>query len=260
MIWRAIAGLALAAAIALTALRFGWLSRSGAAAAVVLGTVAVAAGWSWGALLIAFFFSSSLLSRVGAARKAERTAGRIEKGGARDAVQVAANGGLFGAAALLWLLAPWSGWLPAAAGALATATADTWATEIGTLATRAPRLITTWRRVPAGTSGAVSPRGLVATLAGAAFIALVCRLLRWPDAAVIGAMAGGVGGALADSLLGALWQERRRCAACAADTERRVHACGARTEHTGGWPWLNNDGVNLLSGVVGAAVALLGLA
>ena len=257
MIARAAAGALLAGVIALAAWRAGALARSGALAAAAVGTVAIAAGWSWGIVLIAFFVTSSALSRWRGAVKAARVSAIVEKGGARDAVQVVANGGVFAAAALGWLALPGAGWMAAGAGALAAAAADTWSTEIGTLAGRDPRHITTGRRVPAGSSGAVSAAGLLAMLAGALFIAGVTLAVGWPARVAAAAAAGGVAGALADSLAGALWQDRRRCPRCDAATERAVHGCGTRTEHAGGVAWLDNDGVNLLAGIVGAAVALL---
>src|SRR5690349_6265294 len=71
VIGRAAAGALVAAAIAATAWRAGSLSRSGTAAAFFVGTIAIATGWTWGALLIVYFTSSSLLSRMGAALKAQ---------------------------------------------------------------------------------------------------------------------------------------------------------------------------------------------
>src|SRR3954464_8873352 len=92
---RAAVGLLAAIAIALAARRAGSLANSGAFAAVLVGTAAVAAGWSWGALLVLYFVSSSALSHAGGAEKERRTSGVVAKGGARDAVQVIANGGVF---------------------------------------------------------------------------------------------------------------------------------------------------------------------
>ena len=232
------------------------LSAGGAVAAVLVGTVAIAAGWSWGVLLVAFFLSSSALSRAGVDIKERRTRGMLEKGQARDAGQVAANGGLFALAAALSLLHPWEGWRALAAGALATATADTWGTEVGTLSSTLPRSITSWRRVHPGQSGGVTPLGSVATLAGAAFVAAIAWLLGWGAGTAQGALVGGVAGAMTDSIAGSLLQSRRRCARCEAITERRVHTCGARTERAGGVAWLDNDAVNALSCVAGAGVAL----
>jgi uncharacterized protein (TIGR00297 family) len=254
VIARAAAGLLLAAVFALLAHRARSLSRSGALAATLVGGAAVAAGWSWGVLLIAYFAASVLLSRLRAAEKARRTGGVVAKGGARDAAQVLANGGLFAVAALLSSATGDARLAMAALGALAASTADTWATEIGTLASGAPRSILTMRPVPAGTSGGMSGAGTLAMLAGAAFVALAGRALGIP-APLLAVAAGGAAGALADSLLGATLQERRWCETCKSPTERDVHGCGSTTTHLGGLEWLDNDAVNLLATLVGAAVA-----
>jgi uncharacterized protein (TIGR00297 family) len=255
VIARAAAGALIAAAIAALAWRAGSLSRSGAAAALFVGTLGVAAGWEWGALLILYFLSSSLLSRAGAAIKAQRSGSIVEKGGARDATQVFANGAVFAIAAALQLSFPSSLWLVAGAGALAASAADTWGTEIGMLAKSSPRMITTGRIVPTGTSGGVSGIGLVATVAGALFIALAAWLLHRNAHAAIAVSLGGIVGALVDSFGGALWQSRRICKHCGSATERLVHDCGTRTERAGGLGWLNNDGVNAACTLVGAFVS-----
>jgi uncharacterized membrane protein len=103
----------------------------------------------------------------------------------------------------------------------------------------------------------VTPLGLAASAAGALLIALLTWLLRWPAGAATAALAGGLAGALTDSLMGALLQAKRWCPLCDAGTERAVHGCGTVTERAGGMSWLDNDGVNLLSGAAGALVALL---
>ena len=255
MLARALIGLALAVAIALAARRAGSLSTSGAVAAVVLGTVAFAAGWSWAIVLIAFFAASTALSRWREDHKADRMAGIVAKGGRRDAVQVLANGGIFAACAVLSLVVPWPGWPILGAGSIAASTADTWATEIGALAPGRPRSIVSWQPVPTGTSGGVSLQGTAAALAGAMFVAAVARLVGWPAAAIPAALAGGLAGTTADSLLGATLQARRWCASCAERTERAVHRCGSPSTHAGGLPWLGNDAVNAVGGGVGALVA-----
>lgn len=251
------AGAALAIAIAIGARAAGSLSGSGATAAAVLGTLAVGAGWAWGVLLVAYFVTSSALSRVGRGERDRRTAGRIEKTGARDAVQVAANGGVFGIAALAFILTREPAWFVVGASALAASAADTWATEIGTLARASARSILTGRVVPAGTSGGITAQGLAAGLAGAAFIGLLSAALGMPRAVVLAVVSGGVFGMLLDSVLGAGVQSRRWCAACASATEQRAHACGTRTEVRGGLPWLDNDGVNAASTLGGAIAGLL---
>ena len=214
----------------------------------------MAAGWRWAALLVAFFVATTALSRVGGARKAARTADVVAKGGERDAVQVLANGGLFAAAALGAVVVPHPAWTAFGVGTLAAATADSWATEIGTLAARPPRSVLGWRPVPTGTSGAVSAAGSLASVGGALFVAALALLLGFPTAVAAGAALGGVAGAAADTLLGATAQARRRCPRCATGTERIVHGCGERTQAAGGLPWMDNDVVNLLAAAVGGLV------
>lgn len=252
---RAAIGALIAAAIAVAAWRASSLSRSGALAAIVIGTVAVAAGWSWGALLIAYFLSSSLLTRIGAPAKARRGERIVQKGGARDATQVLTNGAVFAIAALLQLIHPSPFWIAAGAGALAASAADSWGTELGMLANSPPRMITTWRAVPTGTSGGVSAPGIAATVAGALFIATSAWLLHWGLMVAVAAIVGGVAGALLDSFGGALWQTRRRCPQCGGATERLLHDCGARTERAGGLAWLDNDGINAACTLAGALVS-----
>ena len=136
---RALAGLVLAGALALGARRRRSLSSGGALAAVAVGTAAMIAGWDWAALLVAFFLSSTALSRYRRAARDARIGDIVEKGDERDAAQVFANGGVFAASALVSTITGDPNLAAIAVGALAAATADTWATEIGTLAGRPPR-------------------------------------------------------------------------------------------------------------------------
>jgi uncharacterized protein (TIGR00297 family) len=251
---RTLTGFILATGIASAARHVRALSPDGAVAAIVVGAAAFAAGWAWGALLLAFFAFSTLLSTVGRAGKEARTAGIVAKGGERDAAQVLANGGIFAIAAVGSLVSPAPSWNALAAGAIAAATADTWATEIGGLSPRRPRSILTLREVAPGTSGGVTPLGLMATVIGAGFVQVSALALGWPAGVATGALVGGVAGSLADSLLGALVQERRWCDHCNAPTERRTHICGNGTRASGGMSWINNDAVNVMATVVGGAV------
>jgi uncharacterized protein (TIGR00297 family) len=253
---RLLEGLVLAAAIAFAARRARALTTSGVIGAIALGTVAVAAGWDWGILLIAHFIVATALSKVGAERKARRTASMVAKGGERDLAQVLANGSVFGVAALSSLFLPAYPWFAVGAGALAASAADTWATEIGTLARGSPRSMRTLLLVPPGTSGGVSVTGTIAMVAGAAFIAALAGLFHWPHSVVLGALLGGIAGAVADTALGATLQERRRCLGCGEHTERMIHVCGSRTRRAGGIGGLNNDVVNFLATVVGGSVAV----
>jgi uncharacterized protein (TIGR00297 family) len=201
-----------------------------------------------------YFIASTLLSQFRRGEKIHRVGGRMEKTGARDAVQVASNGGLFVLAALVYWVSPQWAWQAIGAGALAASAADTWATELGSLARSLPRSIITRERVAPGTSGGVTLLGTAASALGALFVASIVVALGWPVPAFWAALAGGILGSLIDSVLGATAQARFWCASCGLATERRVHGCGTTTAHRGGLPWLNNDGVNTLATAAGAAV------
>jgi uncharacterized protein (TIGR00297 family) len=253
---RAIAGGVIAVAVSLVARRTRSLSDGGAVAAAIVGTVAIAAGWSWGLLLSSFFVTASALSRLGSTRKAELVGSVTEKGGERDAMQVLSNGGLFAVSALGHLLFPSPIWYATGIGALAASTADTWATEVGTLSGTEPISIVSGKKVAPGTSGGVTAIGSVAGAAGALFIAAGAVLAHWPVPFAAVAL-GGMAGALADSFLGATVQARRWCDVCATPTERLVHSCGGATRHAGGLAGLDNDAVNAVCSAVGALVAIL---
>ncbi|EPX65109.1 hypothetical protein D187_000534 [Cystobacter fuscus DSM 2262] len=252
-------GLGMGAGIALfigvAAWARGSLSPSGVLGAILIGTPVFGLGGPAGTVaLLGFFFSSSALSKMFRARKADVEA-EYAKTGTRDLGQALANGGVAAVAAVLLAATGDSRYLLAMLGALAAANADTWATELGVLSRSPPRRITTLRPVPPGTSGAVSAMGLLASTAGAAFVALIAlptglswRLVPW-------LVLAGVVGSLSDSLLGATVQDVRWCEACARETERRVHRCGRPTRSLRGLGWLGNDTVNVLATVTGAALA-----
>jgi len=253
-------GLVLGVAVAGAAWKAGLLTPSGAVAAALIGMATWGgAGWKGAAMMLVFFLSSNWLSRwrSDAKRGLDPV---VAKGGRRDAWQVAANGG---AAAVLFAASgpqePHAGpWVAGAAGGLAAAMADTWATEIGVLARRPPRLLTTGREVARGASGGVTTVGLLASLGGAAVIGAVGAWL-WAKPALLGiGLVAGLLGSLLDSLLGATLQAGYRCPACAAETERHPwHVCGVRTAQVRGLSWMGNDVVNLLSSAAGALAAML---
>ena len=221
-----------------------WLSRGGLIAACAVGAGTTwGLGWAGLALLAAFFLSGSLLSQL-----AERG-----EGPRRTARQVLANGGV---ATLAALLGAWT----AAAGAIAAAAADTWATEIGAFSPFPPRLLTSGRRVARGTSGGITALGTLGGVAGAVTIAWLAYVLapRGAAPALVTLTGAGVVGMLADSVLGATLQGKYHCPACDARFERGNTVCHEPVLLTGGWRWLDNDGVNFAATVCGAAVALLG--
>lgn len=254
---RAVVGLVLAAAAAGLALRARSLSRSGFVAATACGALCAIAGWNWALLLVLYFAAASALSWAGAEAKDTRIRAVVSKGGARDAAQVLANGGIYSAAAALTVLFATPALVWGAVGALAASSADTWATEIGVGLGARPRSIINGTYVRPGQSGGVTGAGLLGSAAGAAWVGLLVMLLGFPHRLGIGALVAGVGGSLVDSLLGATIQERRRCDVCNEATERPVHLCGSTTRRMGGIAGLNNDAVNLLSTFAGLLLGVI---
>jgi len=222
-----------------------WLTRDGLVAALCVGA-AVGWGLGWRGLLVllAFFVSGSLLTQLAGG-----------PGGQRTARQVLANGGVAAGAALIGGGAAWS----VAVGALAAATADTWATEIGSFSPWAPRLVTTWAAVPAGTSGGITALGTVGGMAGAVGVAWLATVLDprgIPRGSAALVIVAGITGMVVDSLLGATAQGEFECPACAGRTERGAAVCHEPVVLIKGWRWLDNDGVNLAATLAGAAVAV----
>jgi uncharacterized protein (TIGR00297 family) len=246
----------LAATIAIAGNRFRALTQSGAIAAFFVGSLTFGFGGILPAVLILLFFlTSSLLSRVGKAEK-EAVAAAFAKTGTRDFGQVLANGALPAFFSLLLGLDGHSAWLAALAGAIAAVNADTWSTEVGVLARKWPRLITTGARVQPGTSGGVTPEGTLAALGGAGLIALVSGYFQLDPKLGISVIVGGLMGALVDSYLGATVQYIYFCPSCEKETERHpVHICGTETKPLRGWSWLNNDAVNFLASATGAVLS-----
>ena len=186
--------------------------------------------WPLGAML-----AMTLLATRAGRRHKERL-GTAESKHGRSASQVAANLGVAALTGIPFALAQLGPLrqaraipLIALAAALAEVAADTLASELGQVLGGDPRMLTTWRRVPPGTDGAIT---LAGTLAGCSGAAIVVTIAAWAlrlsaNAAVI-AFAAGVIGLFIDSLVGATFERRG---------------------------WLNNDAVNFLSTLAAAVVA-----
>jgi uncharacterized protein (TIGR00297 family) len=231
-----------------------WQTRSADAGAALAGTAITASlmfgtatvpylPWQTGLIpVLAVLLLTSLATRLGRRRKEQMGTAESRKG--RNAAQVAAN---LGAAAVLatepaesWLLSlGWVGFshLPTAAvfvpslAALSEAAADTVSSELGQVLSGHPRMITTLRRVEAGTDGAISLGGTLAgILAAGAVAAAGTYAFRGDWLILAAAWGGGVFGLFFDSL------------------------SGATLERQG---LLNNDAVNFLSTLSAAAFSLL---
>lgn len=249
----------LSAGICWPAWRAKALSKSGAIAAWLMGGLVFGVGgWRGAVILLSFFISSNILSRVFASQK-ESLSSFVLKGYQRDAGQVFANGGFGSLILLLEILCPDS-ILPflAFCGAFAAANADTWATELGVLSPQPPRLLTSGEIVPRGTSGGVTWLGLLAACFGAALIGGMAAL--FVDEGIqtfLAVSCGGFLGNIFDSWLGARYQAIYFCPNCQKKTEHYPqHSCAETTYLLRGIAWLDNDVVNFACTVVGGAVAV----
>lgn len=246
--------LVLAIVIAGGAWRLKALSTDGVFAAILLGTTIVGTGGWWtGVALVMFFSTSSVLDRLSARTRLDQARGQR-----RDWVQVVSNGGVPVLCTIIHAFTGSTAWLIAAFGGIAAATADTWSSEIGRASASNPILITTGKRVPRGTSGAISARGILASVAGALMIGGITLFV--PESSIritLLVMLAGIAGSVLDSLLGATVQERRFCPSCQLATESNPHSCGFPSLIVGGINGFNNDIVNLTCIIFGTLVALV---
>ncbi len=203
------------------------LDLFGSAVMIVMGIIIIfSAGTNWLLLIVLFLVMSLIATKF--SKKYKMSLGEFE--GRRTSKNVISNG------VVACFMAAFGGYyLPFVGGfigAIATATADTLASEIGVLDTH-PRLITTLQKVDPGTNGAVSVLGTATGIFGAAIIgisAYFLGILENPLSAILVSIVSGTIGCFMDSILGALFENQGL---------------------------LTNEHVNLIATIVGAIVAIL---
>ena len=242
------------------AYRLKSLSVSGGYGAFLLGVFMFGmGGWYTTMPLMAFFILSSVLSKL-ADRKSKKDI-ISSKGSQRDIVQVYANGGIPLIFTIAWYLSEfkldWLYWSFLAS--LASATADTWETEIGSFSKSLPINILTGKRVPKGFSGGISLPGTLGGLLGAAIIVFIAGWLgvvAWDVPLISMIIMAGFLGSVVDSILGASVQAKFKCEVCGTATERTSH-CHEETAHVSGFLWLDNDWVNVAGSLSGGLLFIL---
>ena len=198
----------------------------GSAVMIIMGIVIIfSAGVNWLILIVLFLVMSLLATRY--SKKYKKSLGEFE--GRRTSKNVISNG------VVACFMAAFGGYyLPFVGGfigAVATATADTLASEIGVL--HQPRLITTLQKVDPGTNGAISFLGTFSGIAGAAVIGVASYflgILTDPVLAILVPVISGTVGCFADSIFGAILENRG---------------------------YMTNEHVNLSATIVGAVVGIL---
>lgn len=215
-------------------------SVSGMLSGILLGLITfVLGGFEWFIVLVVFFAVGGLSTKYRYDEKAARGVAEDDQG-RRGTANVMSNGLVSVVAVTAWAASeqmalpeplatiPSIVFLVAFAGAVATALADTLASEIGVLYDQ-PRLITSFKAVEPGTDGAITLRGQVAGIGGACIVGALSFVM-FPQLDLVPLLAmivGGFIGMTADSLLGATVEGRH----------------------------LANEGVNLIATLVGATVA-----
>jgi len=216
----------------LLSIRFKKLTITAAITGAIMGLLIYqGAGLTGIGMLTLFFILGS--GATGWQIHSKQQIGAAEKDkGRRTAGQVIANGGVAALiGAIIWRM-------PEAAashrlmmaGSLAAATADTLASELGTVYGKRFYNIITFKKDQRGLDGVVSLEGTLIGIAGAALIAVVYSIGFGWNINFLWIVIGGAIGNLADSVLGA--------------TLERKHLIG-------------NNVVNFLNTLIGALVCLL---
>ncbi|MFD1358180.1 DUF92 domain-containing protein [Fictibacillus halophilus] len=236
---------------------FKLLTLRGSLAAFLTGALTFYSfQWQGLVILAIFFLTSSLLTKWKREVKEDFNAEPLEDKKGRTAGQVFANGGTSMLAATGAILIPDPVWLIMFAGAFATATADTWASEIGVLSKTKPFHLKEWRKVEAGLSGAVTRLGTIAAVIGAAAIGASYYFLYDTSTFMASGIIifAGFFGNIADTLFGAWFEQKFYCQICKTETESKWH-CKTKTTRIFGLPWATNNLVNFSSTIIGALIA-----
>lgn len=246
-----------AAAISLLAVALRGLKGSGGAVAFVLLSAIGMFGGASALLTITYcFFAVALIGKAVKHRTHPVLDGIHEKDGARDGVQVAVNGIPAALALLLYFVTTNAAFLFAYYAAVAEALGDSLASDVGVLSKHPPKSALTMKPVTRGMSGGVSLLGTLSAVGGIATVAFLYfafgHVSAVPSLCLVAVALVGV---WLDSLLGASLQVRYVCRVCGKATEKTLH-CGEATRKTGGVTLLNNDAVNLLSGLFTAVLAV----
>ncbi len=230
--------------------RIGWLTSSGAMAAIAVGVyLVVSPEPKWVAVFACFFVFGSILSKLPSQRITKEPGGR-------NMVQVMANGGIPLAFVCTYFVNGNVAALMAGVTGIACAMSDTASAELGTRLSRTARYLTSGRNVLPGLSGGIS---VVGTFAGVIFSFVISGLAYFltDEIGILEFIAIGLIGMLGnliDSLVGALWQVKFKPAQ---SREWRDTKPPEGEYEMAGVAWLTNDYVNLIAVGISCIAAMV---
>ena len=205
-------------------------------------------------ILIIFFVSSTILTKIARPYSMRVAIGIQKKGGCRDYMQVIANGGPATVCAILYGLTGDRIYIMLFGCAIAEANSDTWAGEIGILSEKPPVLITTFKECEPGLSGGVTVYGTLGGFCGSALIAISWFIIfhklgnsDYISDSIIIAISGFTG-CIIDSILGCTVQGHYFDESTNRITEHSIKN-GVKLPLCKGISFIDNDIVNLLSNI-----------
>lgn len=186
-----------------------WITLDATKAVIIVGTILLGfGGWILAASVVFFFIVSSLLSNR--TSDSGKSNGVLAHHLRRDGYQVWANSFWAALFCILWFASGAIAALVAAFAVIAAATADTWATEVGTKNPGKTVMITNFTPVEPGVDGGISLKGTIAAFLGASAISAFVLLSQLSSTLIIFFIVLGTGffATIADSILGAMFKEK----------------------------------------------------
>jgi len=221
------------------AFRLKTLSIDGFLGAFLMGVIIILIGSQYFFMLLAIFFIlSSVLSKILKRASFYRT-----KGSQRDIIQVYANGGIAFLLSVVYFLNNDPVYIYLFSSCVAAAMSDTWGTEFGKLSRHKPISITSFKSIDHGISGGITRIGTLGSLLGSSIIGFsTWMMIPVPTHIIYGIILSGFLSSLFDSILGDILQGKYKN-----QNGEIIEVKERDSVLIKGYPWMNNDLVNLLN-------------
>ncbi|MEM4312090.1 MAG: DUF92 domain-containing protein [Nitrososphaerales archaeon] len=264
MVLETLLGVVIVTSFALLGYRFKAFDLKGIIAGLILVYfVLFSTGLRWVLIVLAFVIVGSLFTKFGKNKK--RLAIKDSVYFTRSWRNVLGNGmvpAIFSGLEMVSSIYKVDGslFVIAFGSSLATACADTLATEIGLLSKEKPRYVLNPKKyaIP-GSSGGITGLGTLASLLGSSIIALVFIFVRIMDSSLaifLALLFSGFLGSLVDSILGQTLQFKGLCSICNEEIENKIHHKN-KAKRIKGIEVIDNNVVNLLAGFFGAIFGIV---